>query len=114
MFQVPTLPFGEPAPHGSGAWIRRFLRQSGEPDRERAIERETFCMAYVNVYTRPAIRAEKSYPRHAAILMIEPEMPSPTCSTTGGLRGYAQVRQHARHAGRADELSFLDRFVEKG
>jgi asparaginyl-tRNA synthetase len=120
MFQVTTLPVGDPPCTESGAvdYTKDFFGKQASLTVSGQLNVETFCMAFRNVYTfGPTFRAEKSYtPRHAAeFWMIEPEIAFADLFDDMALAEdmlkyvISRVMQAA-----PDELDFLDRFVEKG
>ncbi|MBQ8374409.1 MAG: asparagine--tRNA ligase [Clostridia bacterium] len=119
MFQVTTLDMEEVAKSGKAPDYKKdFFGKKASLTVSGQLNAETYAMAFGNVYTfGPTFRAENSNTsRHAAeFWMIEPEMAF--CDLAGDMDiAEAMVKAIIRHvmATCADELNFLNQFVDKG
>ncbi len=119
MFQVTTLDIDEQVKSGKPADYKKdFFGKKASLTVSGQLSAETYAMAFGNVYTfGPTFRAEHSNTtRHAAeFWMIEPEMAF--CDLAGDMDvAEAMVKAVIDHVMTvcADELAFLNQFVDKG
>ena len=121
MFQVTTLDLDALAKSNGGKGVdykEDFFGKKASITGSGQLHGETFAMAFANIYTfGPTFRSEKSNTsRHAAeFWMIEPEMAF--CDLTGDMDvAEAMVKYVIAYVSKscADELSFLNQFVDKG
>ena len=119
MFQVTTLDLEEQVKSGKPVDYKKdFFGKKASLTVSGQLSAETYAMAFGNVYTfGPTFRAEHSNTaRHAAeFWMIEPEMAF--CDLAGDMDvAEAMVKAVIDHvmAVCADELNFLNQFVDKG
>jgi len=120
MFQVTTLPIGNPPKNGQGGidYTQDFFKKQANLTVSGQLNVETFCLAFRNVYTfGPTFRAEISYTqRHAAeFWMIEPEIAFADLFDDMRLAEemLKYVISHVLEQA-PNEMDFLNRFVEKG
>ncbi len=120
MFQVTTLPLGNPPLTDDGAvdYTQDFFSKQASLTVSGQLNVETFCMAFRNVYTfGPTFRAEKSYtPRHAAeFWMVEPEIAFADLFDDMALAEemLKYIITHLLEQA-PEEMAFLNSFVEKG
>ena len=119
MFQVTTLDLDEQVKSGKPVDYKKdFFGKKASLTVSGQLSAETYAMAFGNVYTfGPTFRAEHSNTtRHAAeFWMIEPEMAF--CDLAGDMDvAEAMVKAVIDHVMTvcADELAFLNQFVDKG
>ena len=119
MFQVTTLDIDEQVKAGKPVDYKKdFFGKKASLTVSGQLSAETYAMAFGNVYTfGPTFRAEHSNTaRHAAeFWMIEPEMAF--CDLAGDMDvAEAMVKSIIDHVMSvcADELNFLNQFVDKG
>ena len=119
MFQVTTLDIDEQVKAGKPVDYKKdFFGKKASLTVSGQLSAETYAMAFGNVYTfGPTFRAEHSNTaRHAAeFWMIEPEMAF--CDLAGDMDvAESMVKAVIDHvmAVCADELNFLNQFVDKG
>ena len=119
MFQVTTLDLDEQVKAGKPVDYKKdFFGKKASLTVSGQLSAETYAMAFGNVYTfGPTFRAEHSNTaRHAAeFWMIEPEMAF--CDLAGDMDvAEAMVKAIIDHVMSvcADELNFLNQFVDKG
>ena len=120
MFRVTTLDLDNPPrlPDGTVDFSQDFFGRSANLTVSGQLEGETYAMAFGNIYTfGPTFRAENSNTaRHAAeFWMIEPEIAFADLTDNMEL-AWDMLQSIIRHVLTvcADELAFLDRFVEQG
>ncbi len=118
MFQVTTLNMDEAKKAGEPDYKADFFGKKAALTVSGQLNAETYAMAFGNVYTfGPTFRAEHSNTaRHAAeFWMIEPEMAF--CDLQGDMDvAEAMVKYVINYVmdSCADELAFLNQFVDKG
>ncbi len=120
MFQVTTLPVGEPPRTAGGAidYAKDFFGKQAKLTVSGQLYGEAFALAFRDIYTfGPTFRAENSFTaRHAAeFWMIEPEMAF--CDLAGDLDvAEAMVKFIIRAVMERcpDEMAFFSKFVDAG